>query len=271
MKRIFCFILAFVFVAGGLTFNFGQAVAAGVCKKESVYARGGIPIYTVKETISYDHKVEDEYFIPVKMPGYVSSYTCGITAGGNIVGYYDKMYENLIPNHTGKYLLGKWIWGGHGTEVTDMFTSVYNYMGATSAGVTIAGYKSGLASYTANKNLDISFTSVMNTNGTLNSAYKTALKGDTPLTIFLDGFNVVDFGGYLTYSGYDTLDTEIAVGCHVMAIYGYLEVKYYNSSNVNFQTETFLYVVTGFSVPKLAWLRISAYCTIDDCYISYIY
>ena len=142
MKRVFCFLFAFVLLTCGTTFNFGQALAGADCE-ESVYARGGILLYTVTETITYNYTVEDEYMIPVKMPGYLSSYTCGITAGGNIIGYYDKAYEDLIPNHTGRYLLGKWLWGTHGTEVNNMFSSLYTLTGATSAGVTIAGYKSG--------------------------------------------------------------------------------------------------------------------------------
>jgi len=109
MKKIFNFLLALAFFISATTYSFGFAFA--VSSEESVYAEGGTPIYTVNETITYHYKVEDEEFFPEKIPGYLSSYTCGITAGGNIVGYYDRDYEDLIPNHTGRYLLGKWLWG----------------------------------------------------------------------------------------------------------------------------------------------------------------
>ena len=272
MRKTFSVMLAFVLVLCGTFYCYGQ-VTVRANKEESVYARGGTPIDVKTDIISYSYTNEDEYVFPDKIPGYISNYTCGITAGGVIVGYYDRSYEDLIPNHTGSYLLGKWRWGTQGTEVNNMFSSLYTLMGATSSGVTVPGYKSGMTSYVASKGQTMSFTDVKATSGALNPAYKTALKAGKPLTIFLNGFNIVSFNGYLSYTDsgkYDKIVNEIYSGLHVMAVYGYLEVKYFNASNINFQTETFLYVCTGYTTNALAWLRLSAYCAIDDCYISHI-
>ena len=269
MKRFFCFVLMLTVLFCGTASGFVGFAQSGQASADTVYARGETPIAIVSERIDYAYKVETEYINPFSVPGYVSNYTCGITAGGVIVGHYDRIYEELIPNHNGRVLLGRWFYGTQGAEVNAMFSSLYTMMSATPQGVTMTGYLNGVTSYVASRGRNMTFTSVMTP--TINTAqYRTALESGQLLSVFLDGFAIVSLSDLNTYASHDTVRFQISDGAHIMAAYGYLEIKYFNSSNVNFRTDTYLHIKTGFTMPTHALVSLNRFCTVDDIFISHI-
>lgn len=280
MKKVFCFILTMVVLSYGTAFTINQPVKSGQAISNKIYAsnnpdvsfKGGTNIETIEETINYAYKIEDEYFNPYKVPGYLSQYTCGISAGGVAIGYYDKTYDELIPNHTGKIFLGKYLWAPQGTAVDSMYDNLYTKMNATSEGVTIDGYLGGVSSYVSSRGRSVLFTKSMASIGQLNSSqYKTALQNDKLLSIFIDGFSIIDYDLLRTYDGYDVITTDISRGAHIMVAFGYLDISYYNSSNQCFRKDSYIHVNTGFSTPALALVKLNQHCVIDDCYVTEIY
>ncbi|MDE6075060.1 MAG: hypothetical protein K2G26_01340, partial [Clostridia bacterium] len=60
---------------------------------------------TSTETIEYGSRADDLYETINGVPQYTAqlSNSCGATAGATIVGFYDKYYEDLIPDYTSYY------------------------------------------------------------------------------------------------------------------------------------------------------------------------
>lgn len=281
MKRFFCLISALAIVICGMGFakpanQDGQAMSETVYAASeygsNISARGGNKIETISERIDYAYKVVDEYCSPNNVPGYLSDYTCGVTAGGVAIGYYDKMYDELIPNHTGRIFMGQYLWATQGKEMQSVYDSLYTAMNSTSEGVTINGYLNGMKSYVSSRGRTASFTSAMSGASQMNfQQYKTALQSGKLLTVFLEGFSVLDFDLFRTYTNYDTIVIDISRGAHIMLAYGYLDVSYYNANNQCFRRDSYLRVSTGFSIPTLALVKLNQYCVIDDGYVTEIY
>lgn len=281
MKRFINLFLVFTFVfcwiVGTATPFFKDAEAAennryaSSLNESIVVARGGTLVNTIEEKIEYAFKIEDKYFNEYELPAYVSKYSCGINAGGNVIGYYDRVYDELIPNHTGKIIWGKYFYASHDAEIEKMFDSLYSAMGATSEGVTLDGYLTGLKSYSSSKGRTASFTSAMYASALNSSVYKPAISSGKLLSVFLNGFSIIDFGNFRTYANYDTVKTYVHYGLHIMIAYGYYDVSYYNSEGQCFRKDCYLYVSTGYPTPSLSLLKINQYCYINDCYISEIY
>lgn len=273
MKKIFSFIFAITILFSTWAFfiqHSASNVYASVEKiySDKLYERGGTPSYVDDVRIDYAYKIEEEYVNPYGIPGYLSRYTCGVSAGGVAIGFYDRLYEELIPNHAGSTIWGKYFYGSHDAEVEIMYDSLYTKMNATSAGVTLNGYTNGVKSYTSSKGRITTFTSVMNGTQINASQYKTAIINGKLLTVFMDGFSIIDFGSFSTYNGYDKIYTYVNIGCHVMVAYGFLDVSYYNSSNQCFRKDTYLYVSSGYSIPMQCLVKLNQYCIIDECYIT---
>lgn len=242
---------------------------------ESRYASnvpyGGVIKYNITDTVYYSHKDEsEEYVNPYKLPLYMASglqNSCAITAGGAVIGYYDRLYEELIPNHTGITFMGQFVYGSHDDAVDAMHRELYNLMGTTSQGTTVEGYKKGITSYVRNKGRNIEVSGIYNKTSLDKSAYTSALKSGKLLTIFMDGFAMISGKGIQTHDGYDTITQTVAEGLHSVTAYGYKNVKYYDAANKLISEDAYLYVNTGFASAGLGLIRLNKYIAIDDGYI----
>jgi hypothetical protein len=244
--------------------------AGQACDEEKIYARGANLISINNETINYAYRTTTLYIIPNEMTTFLSSYSCGITAGGNLINYYNRQFPQLIPGHSsGRIFLGNWVWYGQNNIIRDMYDDLYVRMNGTPLGVTNAGYRAGLTSYAASKGRTMTYQSSM-TGSNLNNTYKTALLDNKIVSIFVDGYNIISPGSFTTSQGADVLQIWIYGGAHIMVAYGFYEVKYFNSSNINFRTDNYLLVGTGFSQPGRGFLRLNQNVTIDDCFVSHI-
>ena len=94
-----------------------------------------------------------------------------------------------------------------------------------------------------------------------------ALKSGKLLTLFVNGFAIVAFGGLEEYDGYDEINNITVVGRHTVTAYGYRIIKYYDSSNNLIQEDSYLYVHTGFTSAGLGYIRLSKYVTVEDAYV----
>ena len=205
---------------------------------------------------------------PYELPQYISSYTCGISAGGEIFGFYDRLYEELIPNHQGIIFRGKYLYGTQGSAVSKMYDELYVMMNATSDGVTIPGFISGVKAYASSKGRTASLDSAMKNNKLDSTQYKSAFKSDKLLSLFVDGFNIIVPGDIEEYDTYDYVTIYRNAGAHVMIAYGYKEISYFNEQNQCFRTDSYLYVNSGLSQPAFGLVRLNSHCTVDDGYIT---
>ncbi len=244
--------------------------------EEKLYAADIMPIGgtmqdTVTEVVNYSRVESPGYENPYKLPLYYAtdiSNSCAVTAGGAAIGYYDRIYEELIPNHTGTNFLGHFVYGKQDAQVDSMHKNLALRMGTNGEGTTIPGFVSGMESYVKSKGRVASIVSICN-NGILNeSAYKTALDNGQLLTVFVDGFCLVGFENYDETSHTMTIKNTMVIGCHTLTAYGYCKYTYYGSSNNIIRQDTYLLVHSGFGGIGLTMLRINdGYCTIDDGFI----
>ena len=271
MKRLFNFVLAISFAL--CSFCVAPLEQDNSVSDLTVYAayestNGGTPLDVIEEQIDFAYKQVETYYNPYELPQYSSSYSCGISAGGEIFGFYDRLYEELIPNHQGFTFQNRYFYGTQGEAVQNMYDELYGMMNATSDDVTIPGFIGGVKAYAVSKGRTATLSSAMNNNSLNLEACKTAFKNEKLLSLFVDGFHIIAKYDLEEYENHDHVTINRVVGAHVMIAYGYKVISYYNEQNQCFRTDVYLYVNSGLSHPALGLLRINAYCTRDDAYIT---
>ena len=279
MKRAVSMLLSIWFVLALVCIS-GYAYAAvmpmsAAAREERVYAADIMPMggemhETITERIDYTYRDASDYYAnPYRVPAYFASglnNSCAITAGGAIIGHFDRLYEELIPNHTGIIFMGQYVYGGQDEAVNAMHRELYTRMGTEAGGTSVEGYVSGMKSYVSARNRTASVTKAFGSSLDMSACIE-ALESGKLLTLFLNGFAIVSFGGLEEYDGYDEVMNITVRGRHTVTAYGYKIIKYYNSANRLIQEDSYLYVHTGFTSAGLGYIRLSKYATIEDAYI----
>lgn len=256
-----------------------EAFAAETETNEKTYAASGImPLggtitNTYTETVSYSRVETEEYKNPYSLPPYIAenvSDGCAVTAGGAVIGHFDRLYDELIPNHSGISLGGRYIYRPQNAQVDAMFLELAAAMGTgTGMGTSVSGYISGMQSYVSGKGRTASISSVYN--GALNeSEYKSALESGKLVTIFVDGFELTNL---IVSGGTATMTNTRATGAHTLTAYGYAVYRFFNAAGSLVREEKFLHVNSGFSeYDLLTTVRLTGgFCTVDDGYSINIY
>lgn len=268
-----CFVIGLVCVSGCAYVSAMPVFAAA--NEERVYATDILPMggeihETIAERIDYAYRDDSSYYAnPYRVPAYFATdlpNACAITAGGAIIGHFDRLYEELIPNHTGIIFMGKYVYGEQDEAVNAMHRELYTRMGTEAGGTSVDGYVNGMKSYVSSKNRTASVTKAYGSSLDM-SACIDALESGKLLTLFVNGFAIVGFGGLNSYDGYDEIGNIIVKGRHTVTAYGYQIIKYYDSANRLIQEDSYLYVHTGFTSAGLGYIRLSKYATIEDAYI----
>ena len=271
MKKFLCIALSVLSLA------YVPAMSVGIGYVEnSRYAldsvQGGNLLGTQYREIYYSTKSDkdDMYVNPYKAPAFIPSRSnaCAVHSGGNAIVYYDRIFDELIPDYTHKYVWGGFTYGTQNDAVDNMFWTLYDMMGTDSRGTTVEGFKSGMQQYVSSRGHSINITKSTGNYYGVNLDYlKRQLEQEKLAVVFLDTFSIVTFGGIEPYEGYDRIIHSTYNGQHVMLVYGYRDIYYYNANGSLKQRDTYLYVATGYSTAALAYLDITHYCTVDDVYI----
>lgn len=250
------------------------SVVSADAESENRYAvavpYGGVMQETVTDTVYYARRdISDGYINHYELPQYYAYNmlnSCAITAGGAIIGNFDRTYEELIPNHTTFQFMGQYTYGSQDDAVDAMHQELYRRMGTTSEGTTVEGYKTGMTSYVQSKGRNIEITSIYKNSSLNESAYRSALESGKLLTVFLDGFALVFEGNIRKNDGYDNIINTVVTGLHTVSAYGYRNVRYYDASDRLIQEDKYILVNTGFASAGLGMVRLNKYTTVDDGY-----
>lgn len=208
----------------------------------------------ITQTISYDHKETTVVEIPNGMPFYdlsddtTGNSKCANVAGAVVVGYYDRNYEELIPDYKAYTKLGtRIIYKSLGVEVENVINSLYSLMETNKgqAGTTFEGFNSGLENYVENHGYSYATRDVWNGNLSL---YKSSVNNEKPVVIFASGFSFVSDSA--ESNGKDVLTIDKYQDNHVMVGYGYRIDEYYNSNNKLIETRTYLSVMNGGTIDR---------------------
>ena len=96
-------------------------------------------------SVTYSTRTRDTYAQALKFPNYdyapaVSA--CAAVAGANLVGFFDRYDENLIPNHSSGTAVGTtYIYSSEDSAVQAVIRELYSYMGTTATGTTEKKFK----------------------------------------------------------------------------------------------------------------------------------
>ena len=226
------------------------------------------------EIITFSRKEDELIEFPYAVPTYYTttlSNACGPVAGAIVVGYYDKYYENLIPNYTAYYTANGRYRRPDSTYVPTLIQELYTSMNTNvvDLGVSVTECKEGLQDYVMAKDFSLSYTTVKAYSLSFNeTACKNAISNQKPILLFCNSVTT-----YL-YDGGTTEDEWIYVansGNHIVVCYGYRKIKYYDANNVNFRTDTYLKVATGWADNSTGYVKANDMNWLDEGYAVNIY
>ena len=242
-------------------------------KAETLYGtdfQGG-SFYTKEERkIYYSECIVDGYENPYRAPTFGAGKVngCAVDAGGNAFIYYDRLYDDLVPDYEHKYVFGKFNYGTHNDGITNMFNDLYVRMNTVEQGTSVDGFLKGMRSYAASRGHSITLEKVTGSYHNTNYTYiQEQLKQEKVAVIFMSGFSISSELGPDIYDGYDKFSENIYSGHHVMLVYGYEDFYYYDSKGNLIERDTYFYASTGYVGNKRALLNIGLYGNVDDMYI----
>lgn len=271
MKRFLCLTLSALCLAYLPAFGICMGIlSARTDRYAEEIIRGGAEGSATRD-VYYTSKTIEDYVNPYKAPSFVTSKTnaCVVGAGGNVMVYYDRIFDDLIPDYTHKYIFGKFTYGTQNEAVDNMFDTLYDMMGTDYRGTSIPGFKSGMKAYAASRGHDINLTQFTGSYHNINiEGLKKQLKAEKPAVIFLDTYSVTSFGDVVENVGHDIIEYSTFSGAHAMVVYGFKDIYYYDEDARLEQRDTFLYVSSGLDSTSLALLDITRLCTVDDIYIT---
>lgn len=181
---------------------------------------------------------------------------CGPVAGAEIVSFYDKYHSELIPNWQSYFEASGVYRAQNTTYVVPVMQELYSLMKTNVGGdgVTEANFKSGLTTYFNNHGYSLSFSSAIS-GSTLNfTTCRNAVDNNKVIVLFVTPGSIYDIN---QSPGSDSIVSYNIDGNHIMIAYGYVQLKYYNSTGL-FRTDTYVHVVTGWGIPTNAYYRIDS-------------
>lgn len=198
-------------------------------------------------------------------PSYYStlSNSCGAVAGANVVGFYDRYYEELVPNYSTYFHLLDCYYGADNTAIPNLISNLFTLMrtNVDGDGCTQAEFVSGLSQYISNKGRNFSYSSIAS-NGNLNY---TTLKSEIN-----QGRIVVLFSYPSELYTKQTSNNQITLqycnftAPHILVVYGY-EKYSYTLTNGSTRTDTYLNVSSNLPGYINSLFKINSYEDIVDC------
>jgi len=297
IQKIIIYIFATILLACFCMLGFGGAAATGqaLAQDEQTYnnerifkdtlfpsdeisdpfevtARGGLPIDFYTERVNFSRRTQTGFAIPYRTPLWLSDYTCGITGGAVIFGYYNKWINGLIPNQeAGRLVLGRWAWAGRQEGARVFQSQLFAQMGGNPAGVTVQQFLNGMLFQAASRGRGITQQTLRTGHNQLNEvAMSNAFRTGQLVSLFMSGYSLVGFTGIETFTNHDLIWHNILDGNHVMVAYGYRRIRYYNAANQLIRSDLYLYVKTGFSMGH-ALVPMYRFGEVDNAFITRIF
>ncbi len=260
MKKIICFA-----ICASICICFFPYSARTI---EKVYAdgfNGATYEETVKEEIFYDSKDEQEFYINGSLPKYSDTNqnpnSCANVAGSIVLGYYDKTYNELIPNFSSARIIkDRILYATQGVEVQNTIDSLYKKMKTNTVGngTTANGFKDGLKDYVNEKGLSITYSSVVKNEELDVQKYEQSILEEKPVVLFVSKYTLIDFSGIETTSGKDIYTKQLYGGDHVLVAYGVRKIQYFDDEGNKLNDRIFLRVATGYKQGSLGYILLDS-------------
>lgn len=201
--------------------------AAPVCavppaKGDTLYCDAGIaPIAEEEVRLPFISKrLEDSYCITPEYPKFhsLTDNDCGAVAGANILAYFDRFDEDLIPNHVSGTANGSSFSYNPADAATDaLIGQLGSYMGIAN-GVTEQGFFDGLTRYCSEKGKTLQWNSLMKSGAVDFTQTTSAIREGDPVVLFVQGYNKCT---YWTEGNFEHFTYDVYEGAHIMVAFGY--------------------------------------------------
>lgn len=223
---------------------------------------GGSNFIDKSEVLTFARKeTTSQYSMKGDVPnysGHVDAPNCANVAGAELIGYYDRFYEDLVPNYQTYFQMGNMLfYRGVSSQISEVMIALKNYMG-TNNGTTFNGFHRGMKTYVEKHNLSY-FTEDLG--GLDFGKYKAAVEANKPVALFLS-----DYSFYLGAESNDygeTIMTEYCDVAHVAVGCGYQIDTYYDNLGNKIFTRTYLKIASGFITRGITYLCLDGQSTID--------
>ena len=271
-----CAILSALLLCGNLKPAHAVVDEHTIYRDDGTYNGTGAQTSGTYDIVCDEVKMTDyEYY--VRPPSFGNgnpslSNACSPIAGMNVVAFYDRWYENLIPDYTPGILFstGYQYYGDKGLAVTEnVIETLYGLMKtAEYGGTTSANFKSGLNTYVKNAGYSLSAASFYGNTKTVNlNALKTAIQQDKVGLIMCSRFNfVLDIVFSEQLSIARIVKTNYDAG-HMMMVTGYRTLEFTLNGNT-VCTETFLHVSSSFGSGERGYVQLNDdYLIVDEALI----
>lgn len=222
-------------------------------------------------TISYESKTEDKSTMAERCPQFSSaSYVsaCANIAGANVLGFFDRYHEDLIPDHeAGFESLGLYFYNNEDAAVYEVISQLHSDMNTTSEGTTMENFISGMEKFCARKGRNISFTHCFASSKLRFSILRSNILNKRPIVFFLSGYHIAQRAYTDNIDGYRY---HFYSDNHIMTGFGYRDITYTYSSGES-ENVQLIYVSTGSVYEPTGYLNINYKCNVDDAYALNIY
>ena len=197
---------------------------------------------------------------------------CAPLAGTNVVGFYDRWCENLIPDYTpGQISASKYIYYPDMSrpQTIQAFNDMYEAMGTNKeqVGTTGTNFKNGLNSYVRSAGYDISWSSMYESSTSVNlNTLTDAIDNNKVGVVMCSKYNFCY--GVLNSTSDKTVRVNkiTSVAGHIMMVYGYRIIEYYDAGNL-FRKDIFLNVSSSYPTSERGYMQLNDYSVIEEAYI----
>ncbi|MBQ9118296.1 MAG: hypothetical protein IJY11_03735 [Clostridia bacterium] len=222
----------------------------------------------ILETINFTRKEETYTLFENLVPYYYNTTlenACGPVAGAIVVGYYDRFFEELIPNYVAYYASGRYR-SNDTVYVPALIQDLYTRMrtNVDDVGVSEADCISGLTAYVQSTGRSISYTSVKSGGGFNHTLCDNAIASGKPLLLFCDNVTLYNIGETETQEYWSQLQTS---GAHIAVAFGYLTINYYDENDVLFRTDHHVEVATGWTMNRYGYLNANDGSWLNNGYV----
>lgn len=277
LLKLFVLIVAVAMVATLGIGTLGTAFAATDDAAEVQYYGAGATTLSLvgssSETIRYTSRTITESIpnnnnYPKYYNGNMTSYpnACAPVAGATLIGFYDKGQTGLIPDFTpGMQRTGYYYYLPMtyvSSTIQNVIADLYNRMGTNSVqnGTSRPDFLNGLRSYASSKGYTMHNTSVMSGTTINFSALKAQIDAGRTVSLYVDDY------GFATYSDQNnafTLYYSHYTAKHIMQVFGYRKIDFYNGGSTPFRTVIMLRVEAGLGSSTADWYCVGAYGELD--------
>ncbi|MDE7167731.1 MAG: hypothetical protein K2O28_02650 [Clostridia bacterium] len=256
-KILICLVAVFSLVAANFCMGFKL-----VSSDETKYCGSG-GFTEQSETIYYSRKETTTYSIKGDVPNYdrLKDSSCANVAGTILIGYYDRLCEELVPNYKTYGQLGSAIkYRSASLEIQAVMEELHTLMGTDvgAAGTTYDGFHKGMKSYVNNHGYSYSTEDLGNLNF---NKYKSAVENNKPVAVFLENYSYAvswkDSGASEVINSHYSTAAHVVVGC------GYKVDTYYNANGQVIATRTYLKVASGWFEYGITYLCLDGKSSLD--------